>query len=152
MSFYANNQAHFDEMFSHVSIEEMVRRVQNRDKLLHGDDRPASWAAFYHDDLAQRLAGTTILELGAGTGLNSLSMAVLGAAKVVVIDIHDQTRRLVTGTAPRLGLSGKLEITSASLRRWNSRQVRSILWWAKVCCTISRTTLKTAICRRRLVC
>jgi SAM-dependent methyltransferase len=111
------NKRHYDSSYGGVDVEAMVAKVRHVERFL--DDATvtdASWVLLYHGDFRTRLRGARVLELGAGTGLNALVMAALGA-HVVAPDISEETPRLVRAAAARLGLEGNVEALSGDFPR-----------------------------------
>lgn len=103
------NKRHYDGSYGVVDVAAMVEKVRHVGRFL--DDAvvtDASWVLLYHGDFRARLRGARVLELGAGTGLNALVMAALGA-HVVATDISEETPRLVHAAAAQLGLTANVE-------------------------------------------
>ncbi len=67
----------------------------------------AGWRGPYYGGLRGKLSGLKVLELGAGNGLNALTMAALGA-DVVAIDIAERTPVLLREAASQLHLPGRV--------------------------------------------
>ena len=89
------NKDHYDDLYSHVSIESIVAKVRNAESFLDKAIKTdTSWHGLYQGDFRHQLKGKNILELGCGDGLNALIMAKLGG-QVTAIDISEQSKVIV---------------------------------------------------------
>jgi 2-polyprenyl-3-methyl-5-hydroxy-6-metoxy-1,4-benzoquinol methylase len=99
------NKQHYDHSYGDVDVAALVGKVRHVDRFL--DDATvtdATWVALYHGDFRARLRGASVLELGAGNGLNALVMAALGA-RVTAVDISEVTPHIIAEAADRLGIT-----------------------------------------------
>jgi ubiquinone/menaquinone biosynthesis C-methylase UbiE len=104
------NKRYYETRYRQTAVDNIVEKVQNLDHFLHDATRSiVRWRGLYYGDFRHRVMNATILELGAGTGLNSLVMAALGAARVVAVDISQETTNLIHTAAERLGMSSKVD-------------------------------------------
>ena len=103
------NKEHYERQYEAVAVSGLVKKVVQVDRFL-GDAilTDTSWVGMYHGDFRRRLQGATVLELGAGDGLNALIMAKLGA-RVIAVDLSSVTPRLISEAAEQLGLTGRVE-------------------------------------------
>jgi SAM-dependent methyltransferase len=100
----AKNARHYDQKYSSVDVDYILKRVQDIDRFLDDAIRTdTSWHGLYQDDFANSLSGKRVLELGCGDGLNAIIMAKLGA-EVVANDISSESGRIIVQAAERLGL------------------------------------------------
>ena len=117
IDYYRNNKAYYDEFYRRVNPRQIVERVRQRETFLSDSALPPDWEGLYWGGFRRGIAGATILELGAGDGLNSLIMAALGAKKVVAVDITYHTVRIVADAAMPLRLSGRVEARMGDFAR-----------------------------------
>jgi 2-polyprenyl-3-methyl-5-hydroxy-6-metoxy-1,4-benzoquinol methylase len=105
------NRIHFDYLYSGIKAGSLVEKIRHFpsffDDALKTD---TSWHGMYHGGFAARLAGSTVLELGCGDGLNALVMASLGA-RVVAVDISRESKRVIDEATKELHLVGMRAIT-----------------------------------------
>jgi SAM-dependent methyltransferase len=97
------NKQYYDKFYAQVRIQDIVSQAQHYKEFL--DDAiqtDTSWHGMYQNGFRNRLAGKSVLELGAGNGLNAAMMALLGA-EVIACDISDVTATIVTEINQQLG-------------------------------------------------
>jgi len=83
------NKKHYNQLYGQTKVQEIVYKARNFEAFLdNAIATDTSWHGIYKGGLRDRLAGRRVLELGAGGGLNSAIMALLGA-KVIAVDISD---------------------------------------------------------------
>ena len=106
------NKEYYDRLYGSTDLSELVDKVRRRDEFLNDAiATKIAWAGIYAQDFRCCLQGKRILEIGAGRGLNSLIMAALGA-KVVSVDISNETPRIINNVASTLGLESRIEATA----------------------------------------
>lgn len=101
----ATNENHYNQTYSRVSVDGIVRKVDNLDAFLSDAIRTdTSWHGLYYGNLREAIVGKRVFEIGCGDGLNALIMAALGA-DVVASDISHVSADIIMSAAERLGLS-----------------------------------------------
>ena len=100
---YAANQAHYEAKYSALDLAPLVRNAGSLDFFHEAVRCHTSWFTLYHDGFDQRLRNKTVLELGAGDGLNALVMARLGA-RVTAVEISQSAVNNLSAAARELGL------------------------------------------------
>lgn len=99
------NKNHYDQVFSHVSVDTLIQKVKNsRVFLKDAIETDTSWHGLYQGGFRDIIAGKQVLELGCGDGLNALIMAQLGA-NVTAIDISEKSQILIESANKQLSLS-----------------------------------------------
>jgi len=97
------NKEYYDQLYGQTKVQEIVYRARNFEAFLDNAIKTdTSWHGMYQGGYKDRLAGKRVLELGAGDGLNSAIMALLGA-KVIAIDISDGTGTIISEINTQLG-------------------------------------------------
>jgi 2-polyprenyl-3-methyl-5-hydroxy-6-metoxy-1,4-benzoquinol methylase len=89
------NREHYDRVYAKVSIEGIVRKLNNLGAFL--DDATTtdtSWVCMYANNFKEQLKGKRVLELGCGDCTNAAVMAALGA-EVVANDISDRSGDII---------------------------------------------------------
>ncbi len=103
------NKNHFDTIYSRTDVSKILRTVRGYEHFLDRAIRTdISWAGIYKDDFRKRLGGARVLDLGAGTGLNALIMAALGAT-VYAIDVAAASPRIIDSASRELGFSKRVK-------------------------------------------
>jgi ubiquinone/menaquinone biosynthesis C-methylase UbiE len=106
---YARNKTIFDARYAEANIDQMVERVENAETFIAAEMQVAvQWAGVYFDQFHRQIEGATVLELGAGRGLDTLLLAKLGAAHVTAVDITDTTTMILDEATRRLDLQDKV--------------------------------------------
>lgn len=89
------NRAHYDALYSKLSIDGLLRKLERLDAFLaDATATDTSWVCMYQDHFKDRLQGAKVLELGCGDCTNAAVMAALGA-QVYANDISDQSGVLI---------------------------------------------------------
>jgi SAM-dependent methyltransferase len=114
---YIRNQVHYTEKYSRIVAEELTQKLGNFEAFFEdATQTDTSWAGTYSDDFAARVQGAQILELGCGNGLNSLVMLMLGASKVVAVDLAVPID-LIEELATKFGCASKLDVREGDFER-----------------------------------
>lgn len=85
------------------------------------------WAGDFQFRVAGNLHGKRVLDVGAGTGENSLVLAALGA-KVTAVDISPRSLEVLQKRAELSGLSGQIETICTPLEELCSRESFDLIW------------------------
>lgn len=85
------------------------------------------WFIDFQFRVAGDLRGKRVLDIGAGTGENSLVLAALGA-NVTAIDISPQSLEVLRKRAELSGLSGRIETICKPLEEWHPQESFDIVW------------------------
>ncbi len=89
------NKEHYDDVYSHVSVDSIIAKVRNAESFLdRAIKTDTSWHGLFQGDFRHKLKGKNILELGCGDGLNAFIMAKLGG-QVTAIDISEQSKVII---------------------------------------------------------
>lgn len=105
------NREYYDDLYSSLNVEDIVDKVKKFDTFLEDATKTdTSWHGLYLGELASRIAGKKVLELGCGSGLNALIMAALGA-EVIAVDIAYESEKLIREAAGDLDLDNIEAIT-----------------------------------------
>ncbi len=83
---YATNEKHYEAKYSTLDPSGLIEQAKDLTFFHEAIRIHTSWFSLYLDGFQKRLASKTVLELGAGDGLNALLMARLGA-KVIAVEI-----------------------------------------------------------------
>lgn len=113
------NRLHYDERYRVTDVDHLISAVRGMPSWL--DSQVAthnSWRGLYQGDFAHEIEGATVLELGAGDGLNALVMAALGA-HVVATDISQMTPQLVNAVCAEVDLRGSIEAFGGPIDTWS---------------------------------
>jgi SAM-dependent methyltransferase len=109
------NREHFEELYSEADLDVLGRRARDHKAFLaDAMVTDTSWHGLYGDGFAERLAGTRVLELGSGDGLNAVLMAALGA-EVVAVDLIDVLPGLVRELEARSDATRPVEVLVGEL-------------------------------------
>ena len=100
---YATNQRHYEEKYSTLDPSGLIERARDLTFFHEAIHAHTSWFGLYLDGFQKQVANKTVLELGAGDGLNALLMARLGA-KVIAIEISQSAVDNLSRAADTLGL------------------------------------------------
>ena len=101
---FTRNRLHYDRVYRYTRIDGIVGRIRDVAGFLGDATRTdTSWHAMYQFNLADRLRGKKVLELGSGDGMNALVMAALGA-DVTAVDIAERCKELLDQGGAALGL------------------------------------------------
>jgi 2-polyprenyl-3-methyl-5-hydroxy-6-metoxy-1,4-benzoquinol methylase len=104
------NKEYFDALYAKSDVRSLVNGIRILDHfLINAIATDISWHAIGLGGLWKKLSGLKVLELGAGDGLNALTMAALGA-DVVAIDISAWTSVLLREAASQLNLLGRISV------------------------------------------
>ena len=85
------------------------------------------WATDFQFRAAGNLHGKRVLDVGAGTGDNSLVLAALGA-RVTAVDISPRSLEVLQKRAELSGLSGQIETICTPLEELRPRENFDIIW------------------------
>ncbi len=85
------------------------------------------WSIDFRFRVAGDLRGKRVLDVGAGTGENSLVLAALGA-NVTAIDISPKSLEVLRQRAELSGLSGRIETICKPLEEWHPQESFDIVW------------------------
>jgi ubiquinone/menaquinone biosynthesis C-methylase UbiE len=97
------NKHHYDFVYGNTQVQRIIDRARNYDAFL--DDAlktDTSWHGMYQNNFRNCLMGKKVLELGAGDGMNSVIMALLGA-EVIATDISDGTMIIIEEVNNQVG-------------------------------------------------
>ncbi|HYO83444.1 MAG TPA: class I SAM-dependent methyltransferase [Bryobacteraceae bacterium] len=97
------NREHYNSVYESLELEPLLDRARDLGFFTGAIRKHTSWHGLYRDGFAQRLGGRTVLELGAGDGLNALIMARLGA-RVTAVEIAEPAVRMLRHAASVLSL------------------------------------------------
>jgi SAM-dependent methyltransferase len=115
------SKEYYDKKYSDYGSIELGRIVENvvnaASFLEDATQTDTSWVGLYYGSFRNKLQDATVLELGAGDGLNSLIMAALGAKHVTAVDISQEAGRLIGRAADALGVSHKVEVLVGDFQR-----------------------------------
>lgn len=85
------------------------------------------WSLDFRFRLAGDLRGKRVLDVGAGTGENSLVLAALGA-KVTAVDISPRSLEILRKGAELSGVSERIETICQPLEEWHPQETFDIIW------------------------
>lgn len=98
------NEEHYDHIYSRINVDAVIAKLENLDHFLaDAIITDTSWHGMYLNDLANRIKGKKVLEIGCGNGLNALIMTILGA-EVTANDISKQSGRIIREVSSRLAI------------------------------------------------
>ena len=100
---YATNQRHYEAKYSALDPSGLIEKTRDLTFFQEAIRTHTSWFTLYLDGFQKRLQNKTVLELGAGDGVNALLMARLGA-KVIAVEISQSAVDNLSWAAHRLGL------------------------------------------------
>jgi SAM-dependent methyltransferase len=89
------NEAHYDKLYANVNINGILKKLYNFDRFFEDATKTdTSWVGLYQDELAEKIKGKKILELGCGDCTNAAVMSALGA-EVFANDISQVSGSIV---------------------------------------------------------
>lgn len=77
--------------------------------------REAVFSRLEHWDVVNR---AVVLDLYAGSGALGLEAASRGAKRVIFVESHPKSARLISSNARKLGLDGVVDVQSATVEKW----------------------------------
>jgi SAM-dependent methyltransferase len=89
-----NREVHNRVYLSRSPADDALQLLRPWEFLNEQQSTSSAWKGAYSGNLASRLRGIRVLELGAGNGLNAVLMAKMGA-QVTCIDIAEESERLI---------------------------------------------------------
>ncbi len=114
------------EFFDRVAEEKALEPLDG--SIVERYARPTGpWSIDFAFRVAGRLRGKTVLDVGAGTGENSLVFAALGA-HVTSLDISPGSLEVVRRRAEISGIADRVTTVCSPLEQWESGQRFDIVW------------------------